>query len=296
MGCLTGFYPTTLMTKKAKMIDYLTGLLSYEFMRNALLASVLVSIACGIIGTLVVLNRIVSISSGIAHAAYGGVGIAYYLGFDPVWGAIGFGLISSVAMGLVHRNSRQRSDTIIGVMWAIGMAIGIIFVSLSPGYKADLMSYLFGSILAISNQDLWLMLAIAVIVVLFVRVFYRPLFSISFDETFAIVRNIPVNFIYLMMISLTGLTVVISMRVVGIIMVIALLTIPPAIANLFFEDIRKIMVVSILLSMLFCVTGLLVSYAINLPSGAVIILVAGLAYVLAESIKWLQLKIATKAA
>ncbi|MFZ3070821.1 MAG: metal ABC transporter permease [Anaerolineaceae bacterium] len=267
------------------MIDYLTGLFSYEFMRNALLAGVLVSVACGIVGTLVVLNRIVFISGGIAHAAYGGVGIAYYAGIDPVLGAIGFSLISSLAMGLVHRRARQRSDTVIGVMWSIGMAIGIIFVSLSPGYKADLMSYLFGSILAVSTRDLWLMLAIAVLVLVFVAVFYRLLLSISFDETFSTVRNLPVGLLYLAMVTLIGLTVVISMRVVGLIMVIALLTIPPAIANLFLKDMRGIMILSVVLSMVFCVAGLLLSYTLNLPSGAVIILVAGMAYVLAAVIK-----------
>jgi zinc transport system permease protein len=171
------------------MIEWIRNVLAYDFMRNALLAALLVSLACGAIGTLVVLNRIVMISGGIAHAAYGGVGLAYFFGFNPVLGAIGFGLISSVGMGLTQRKLHERADTVIGVLWAIGMAIGIIFVSLSPGYKADLMSYLFGSILAVSALDLWLMLAVAVLAILFIWLFYRPLQAISFDETFAAVRN-----------------------------------------------------------------------------------------------------------
>jgi len=228
-----------------------------------------------------VLNRIVFISGGIAHAAYGGVGIAYYLGADPVLGAVGFSLLSSLAMGLVHRKEGQRADTIIGVMWAIGMAIGIIFLSLSPGYKADLMSYLFGSILAVSTLDLWLMMGIALLSLLFIALFYRQLLALSFDQTFATVRNVPVGPLYLAMITLIGLTVVIAMRVVGLIMVIALLTIPPAIANLYLKDMRAIMALSAALSMLFCTAGLMISYALNLPSGAVIILVGGLVYVLA---------------
>ena len=272
------------------MIQFLTTLWSYGFMRNALLAGVLVSIACGIIGTLVVLNRIVFISGGIAHAAYGGVGIAYFLGADPVLGAVGFSLLSSLAMGLVHRKEGQRADTIIGVMWAIGMAIGIIFLSLSPGYKADLMSYLFGSILAVSTMDLWLMAGIALLSLVFMLIFYRQLLALSFDQTFATVRNVPVGPLYLAMITLIGLTVVIAMRVVGLIMVIALLTIPPAIANLYLKDMRAIMALSAVLSMLFCTGGLLVSYVLNLPSGAVIILVAGLAYVLAALIRLLLLR------
>ncbi len=272
------------------MIQFLTTLWSYGFMRNALLAGVLVSIACGIIGTLVVLNRIVFISGGIAHAAYGGVGIAYFLGADPVLGAVGFSLLSSLAMGLVHRKEGQRADTIIGVMWAIGMAIGIIFLSLSPGYKADLMSYLFGSILAVSTMDLWLMAGIALLSLVFMLLFYWQLLALSFDQTFATVRNVPVGPLYLAMITLIGLTVVIAMRVVGLIMVIALLTIPPAIANLYLKDMRAIMALSAALSMLFCTVGLIVSYVLNLPSGAVIILVAGLAYVLAALIRSLLLR------
>jgi len=223
----------------------------------------------------------VFISGGIAHAAYGGVGIAYFLGLNPVWGAVGFSLLSSLAMGYVHRKEKARADTIIGVMWALGMALGIIFVSLSPGYKADLMSYLFGSILAVSTGDLWLMAVIALVVLAFVLVFYRLLLAISFDETFSTVRNVPVGLLSMAMIVLIGLTVVISMRVVGLILVIALLTIPPAIANLYVREMRGIMVLSTGLSLLFMIAGLLVSYALNLPSGAVIILLAGLAYALA---------------
>ncbi|NMC16559.1 MAG: metal ABC transporter permease [Chloroflexi bacterium] len=267
------------------MINFLQEVLSYEFMRNALLAGVIVSAACGVIGTLVVLNRIVFISGGIAHAAYGGVGIAYLLGLNPVWGAVGFSLLSSLAMGHVHRKEKSRSDTIIGVMWALGMALGIIFVSLSPGYKADLMSYLFGSILAVSTADLWLMLVIAVVVLAFVLVFYRLLLAISFDESFSTVRNVPVGLLSMAMIVLIGLTVVISMRVVGLILVIALLTIPPAIANLYVREMRGIMLFSIGLSLLFTISGLLISYALNLPSGAVIILVASLAYAVAAAFR-----------
>lgn len=276
------------------MISFLNEILSYEFMRNALLAGVIVSAACGIIGTLVVINRIVFISGGIAHAAYGGVGIAYFLGLNPVWGAVAFSLASSLAMGYVHRKEKARADTIIGVMWALGMALGIIFVSLSPGYKADLMSYLFGSILAVSAADLRLMLVIVLAVLIFVLVFYRLLLAISFDETFSTVRNVPVGFVYMAMIVLIGLTVVISMRVVGLILVIALLTIPPAIANLFVQEMRGIMFLSSALSLVFTISGLLISYTLNLPSGAVIILVASLAYGLAAALRgiltWSTLK------
>ena len=267
------------------MIEWIRSVLAYDFMRNALLASVLVSLTCGTIGTLVVLNRIVMVSGGIAHAAYGGVGLAYFFGFDPVLGAIGFGLVSSLAMGLTQRKLHERADTIIGVLWAIGMATGIIFVSLSPGYKADLMSYLFGSILAVSVLDLGLMLAVAVLAILFIWLFYRPLQAISFDETFAAVRNLPVTALYLAMIVVVGLAVVISMRVVGLILVIAFLTIPAAIANMFSRRIWEIMLLAVGMGLVFSITGLLLSYNLNLPAGAVIILIMGLAYLLASLVK-----------
>jgi zinc transport system permease protein len=247
-------------------------------MRNALAAGLLVSIACGIIGTYVVINRIVFLSGGIAHAAYGGVGLGYFLGINPVIGAAVFSLLASLGMGSVHRKTGERSDTIIGVMWAVGMAIGIIFLDMSPGYKADLMSYLFGSILAVPTSDLILMLVLNIVILILVTLFYRELQAISFDETFAFVVNVPVDKIYLMMVCLIGLTVVMTMRIVGLIMVIALLTMPPAIAGLFVKDMKRMMVVSTLLSVLFTFVGLLLSYYLNLTSGATIILVAGTAY------------------
>jgi zinc transport system permease protein len=263
------------------MIEFFETMFSYDFMRNAVLAGILVSIACGIVGTLVVLNRIVFLSGGIAHAAYGGIGLAFFLRINPVIGAITFSTISSLVMGWVQRKTRQRADTLIGVMWAVGMALGIIFINLSPGYKADLMSYLFGSILAVSTVDIWLMLGISILIIVMVSVFYRLLLAISFDETFARVRNIPVDALYMGMIIMIGLTVVVAMRVVGLIMIIALLTIPPAIANLFLKSMWKIMLLASGLSVLFTMIGLLVSYSLNLTSGAAIILVAGLAYFLA---------------
>lgn len=275
------------------MFNTLAEIFSYEFMQNALLAGVLVSLVSGIIGTLVVLNRMVGISGGIAHAAYGGVGIASYFGFDPVLGAVLFSLLSSVTMGVAHRKLRERSDTMIGVMWAVGMATGIIFVSLTPGYRANLMSYLFGSILAVSKQDIWWMAGIALATVLFVALFYRQLLAISFDEEFAIVRNLPVTVLSVLLLIMTGLTVVVAMRVVGLIMVIALLTIPSAIASMFFKDMRMIMLVAVGLGVVFISAGLVISFLSNLPSAAVIILLAGLVYFLAFVIKRILLKTKT---
>lgn len=267
------------------MLDLIRNIFAYDFMRNALFASLLVGVAYGLIGTLVVLNRIVFLGGGIAHAAYGGIGLAYYFGQDPMLGAILFSVLSALGMGVVHLRTKARSDTLIGVMWSIGMATGIIFVSLTPGFKADLMSYLFGSLLAVSDTDLRLMAFVALVVVAFVAVLYRSLQAISFDETFSTVRNLPVAAIYLSMLVMIGLTVVIAMRIVGLIMVIAMLTIPPATASLFQKDMKGMMLLSIGLSWLFSLAGLVVSFALNLQAGSVIVLVAALSYLAAASVR-----------
>lgn len=272
----------------AKVINAVVEALQYSFMRNALLAGVLVSIACGVIGTYVVIKRIVFISGGIAHAAYGGIGLGYFFNFNPVFGAILFSLVSAFGMGMAQRKTRQRADTIIGVMWAIGMAIGIIFIDKTQGYKADLMSYLFGSILTVPTTDLIIMLVLNLIIVTLVWLFYKEFQAISFDETFAAIENVPVNTLYLILLAMIALTVVMLMRVVGLIMVIALLTIPSAISGLFVRDIKKMMVLSSVLGVCFTTVGLFLSYFWNLTSGATIILVSGVAYLLALGVRSLM--------
>lgn len=261
-------------------MDNFLSALQFDFMRNALIAGVLVSLAAGVVGVYVVLNRVAVLSGGIAHAAYGGVGMAYFFGFDPLLGGMLFGLFAALAMNIVQRKTRQRADTLIGVMWAAGMAIGIIFVDLSPGYKVDLMSFLFGSLLAVSTAEITIILALDVIVLLTVFALYRELLAISYDETFATVRGVPVNTISLILTALIALTVVMMMRVVGLILVIALLTLPAAIAGLFARDMRQMMVLASGLGMVFTVSGLWLSYQYNLTSGAAIILVAVMAYLL----------------
>jgi zinc transport system permease protein len=259
--------------------------LQFPFMQKALMAGVLVSIACGIIGVLVVINRLVFLSGGIAHAAYGGIGLGYFCKFNPLLGAIIFSVAAALGMGAVHHKSQQRADTIIGVMWAIGMALGIIFVDLTEGYKADLMSYLFGSILIIGLNDLFIILALDITIVALVILFYKELLAISFDETFATVENVPVNAIYLVLLCMVALTVVMMMRVVGLIMVIALLTIPAAISGQFVKDMKKMMLLASILGIIFTTAGLWLSYFLNLTSGATIIIIAGFAYFLSLVLK-----------
>jgi zinc transport system permease protein len=248
--------------------------LHFEFMRNAILAGLLTSIACGIIGTLVVVNRIVFISGGIAHAAYGGVGLAFFLGISPLFGAAGFSLLISAIMAMVTLKNKQRADTIIGVLWAVGMALGIILIDLSAGYNVDLMSYLFGSILAVPGSDLLLMLAVDVVVLVVVARFYNSFLAMSFDEEFALASGVPVKTLYFVLLAMMALVVVMVIRVVGLILVIALLTIPPYIAERYSHTLRGMMVLSVILSAVFSLVGLWLSFLFNLTSGATIIMVA----------------------
>ena len=252
------------------MID----LLSYGFMQNALMAGVLVSVAIGMIGTLVAVNRLVFLSGGIAHAAYGGVGLAFFVGISPLLGAGIVGVAAAMLMAWVSWENRHRSDTVIGVIWAVGMAMGVALIDLTPGYSADLMSYLFGSILTVSRSDLWLMLALDLVIVAAVLLLYRPLVAISFDEAFARTRGLPVKWLYLLLLVLAALMIVVAIRVVGLMLVMALLTIPTYMAERLSRTLVGMMGWATLFAFSFTTLGLLVSWWLNLSSGAAIILTA----------------------
>ena len=255
-------------------------ILQFDFMQNALLAGLLASLICGIIGTLVVVNRIVFISGGIAHASYGGGGLAFFLGLPVLPVTTAFTVFAGLIMAMVTLHARERADTVIGVIWAAGMALGIILLDVTPGYNVDLMSYLFGSILAVPRTDLWIMGCLAFFVFAVIVAFYRGFLVMSFDEEFARSRGVPVDFLYFLLISMVGLSVVMIIRVVGLILVIALLTIPPFIAERRTRSLGSMMVVSTLLSGFFTVTGLIVSYMADITSGASIIAVASVCFFL----------------
>lgn len=256
--------------------------LQFDFMRNALLAGLLVSLSCGIIGSLVVVNRMVFLSGGIAHAAFGGIGLAFFVGFSPALGAGAFSLAVALVMGVVTLKAKERADTIIGVLWAIGMATGIVLIDLTPGYQVDLMSYLFGSILTVPRSDLLLMGLVDVFVLLTVLVFYREFLALSYDEDFAFVVGIPVRFFYFALLAMIALSVVMIIRVVGLILVIALLTIPPYMAERHTRSLKQMMILAALLGAIFTIAGLYLSYLLDLTSGAAIILVAGGAFFATE--------------
>ncbi|HOD85559.1 MAG TPA: metal ABC transporter permease [Methanoculleus sp.] len=259
--------------------------LGFEFFRNALLAGVLASIACGIIGTYVVVRRMVSVSGGISHAAFGGVGLGYYLGIDPLLGAAVFTVATALGMGVLEIRARQQMDTIIGAVWAAGMALGILFVYLTPGFAPDLFSYLFGNILLVPQGDVLLMAVLVAIIVAIVGLFYLEFQAVTFDPDYARVMNLPVERLSLLLLVLVALTVVMLIRVVGIILVIALLTIPAAISRLYTGRVWSMMLLAIGLGALFTLIGIGLSYVLNVPSGATIILVSTAAYAAALGIR-----------
>ncbi len=257
----------------------------YEFMQRAFIAAVLVSVACGVVGTYVVIKRIVSLSGGISHAAFGGVGLGYFLGLNPVLAAIPFSILSAIGIGTINHRVKVSEDTAIGILWSVGMALGIIFINLTPGYAPDLFSYLFGNILTVANSDLIIMFILDLIIIAIVFLFRREFLAISFDEEFSKVVGMHSELIYMLLLSLVALSVVVLIKVVGIILIIALLSIPAAIGKQFTYDIKRVMIFSVIIGMILTVIGLLLSYIFNLASGATIILVLGIAFTISSLLK-----------
>ncbi|MBW2608143.1 MAG: metal ABC transporter permease [Deltaproteobacteria bacterium] len=262
--------------------------LQFEFMRNALLAGLLASVICGIIGTFVVVNRIAFLAGGIAHAAYGGIGIAFFFGLPYIVGTLGFTLFAALIMAAVTLKAKDRADTFIGVLWAVGMGLGVLLLDLTPGYNVDLMSYLFGSILAVPKSDLWQMLVMCLSVGLIVIFFYNDFLAMSYDEEFAQLRGVPVKGLYFLLIGMIALSIVMIIRVVGLILVIALLTIPPYIAEKYARSLSMLMLISTLLCCMFTMVGLWLSYIFNLTSGATIIMVAAVAFFISFLVQHLK--------
>lgn len=277
--------PTEYLKNIKKQVIIMIEALQFEFMRNALIAGLLASVACGVVGSYIVVKRMVFLSGGISHAAFGGIGLGYFLGVNPIIGAILFSISSALGIGLITKKATRREDTAIGILWAVGMALGIIFIGLTPGYAPDLFSYLFGSILTVPRSDLIVMAILDVIIIGLVSIFYNEFLAISFDEEFALVIGIPVDFLYMLMLCLTALTVVVLIRVVGVILVIALLTIPAAISVQFAHNMKRIMLFSVVSGALFTTIGLWFSYLFDIASGATIILVSGTAFFIASFVK-----------
>ena len=261
-------------------MNFIDVLSSQTFLQYAMLSGILASIGCGIMGTFVVVKQISFLAGGIAHSVLAGMGIAYFFGQDPIIGAIISSIVAALIIGWIKIKWREGEDIIIAAVWAVGMAIGILFIAKTPGYSIDLMSYLFGNILMVTSEELILMLVLDIILLLFVGIFYKQFLVVCFDEEFARLRGINVEFFYIFLLCLVALTVVLLIQVVGLILVIALLTLPAAIAAHYRRSIKGIMIMAILLGMLFNSLGLYVSYEPDLPAGATIILIAGICYIL----------------
>lgn len=248
-------------------------LFQYGFFLKAFLAAILASISCGVIGSYIVSRRIVFISGGITHASFGGIGLAFFLGFNPLLGAVLFAVLSALGIQFFTKVAEIREDSSIAIWWSLGMALGIIFIFITPGYTPNLMSYLFGNILTVTVSELWWMLALNVVIIAFFLLFFRKILYIAFDEEFARAAGLPVALFNYLTMTLIALTVVLNIRVVGIILILSLLTIPQATANLYTKDFKKLLILSSVFAFLGTILGLFISYFLDIPSGAAIIFI-----------------------
>lgn len=258
--------------------DMINSLIQYKFLQNAVISAILASVACGIIGSIIIEKRLVMMSGGIAHTAFGGIGLGFFLGIEPIVGAIFVTLCAAMGVVAIKRKTRMNTDIPIGIFWAAGMSLGILFIALSPGYPPDMNSYLFGDILMVSRGNIYIMLSLDLLIVFTVAALFHPLKAYLFDEEFSTVIGIKTAFIEVLLFALIALTVVVVIHVIGIILIMALLTAPPAIARLFTHDLKRLMLYSILLGAFFTLSGLWISYALNIPSGAAIALFISLVY------------------
>jgi zinc transport system permease protein len=274
-------------------MEQILDLFHYQFFMNAFLSALLASIACGFIGTYIVARRIVFISGGITHASFGGIGISYFMGFNPVLGAAIFSIMAALGIEFISKRTEVREDSAIGILWSLGMALGIIFIFMTPGYAPNLMTYLFGSILTVNSTDLLLMGLNTLLIVAFFFVFYRLILYISFDEEFARAHKVPVSLINNVLLIMVALTIVLSIRVVGIILVISFLTLPQTTANIFTKDFKKMIGLSVLIGCIGSFAGLMFSYYYNIPSGASIIFSFATIFILARLGKevWLRVNL-----
>lgn len=262
------------------MSDLFNAFIQYPFLQNAWVGGVLASVGCGVVGTYVVVKRIGLLAGGIAHAVLGGMGIAYFFGYPPLAGALVAAVIAALLIGWISLRWQQQEDTLIAAFWSVGMAIGIVFISRTPGYNVDLMSYLFGNILMVSRQDLYLMGVMDGVVVVTMLLFRKQLLAVTFDEEFARLRGVRVTFFYLLLLCMVALTVVLLIQIVGLILVIALLTLPAAIAGQYVGSLGRMMLLATGLGVIFTSTGLALSYEPDLPAGATIVLLTGATYLL----------------
>ncbi|MDG5799540.1 metal ABC transporter permease [Marinilabiliaceae bacterium ANBcel2] len=265
------------------MTDFIS-LFQYTFFQNALMASVLISILAAMIGTYIVSRKIVFISGGITHASFGGIGIAYFLGLNPFLGAALFAILTSTSIEWISNKGKVREDSAIAILWSLGMAVGIIFVFMTPGYTPNLISFLFGSILSVGKSDIIIMLIITLATAIFFLVWYRPIIYSAFDPEFSKINGIHVTFFRYTMAILVALAIVISIRAMGIILVLSLFTIPQSTAMLFTNSFNRIIPLSILWGLLGSLSGLFIANHFNIPSGAAIIFMLTIQFLIIKAL------------
>ena len=269
-------------------------LFNYTFFQHALLGSLFASIACGIIGTYIVTRRLVFISGGITHASFGGIGIGLYTGISPILGAAIFSVLSAFGVEWLSKRKDMREDSAIAVFWTFGMAIGIIFSFLAPGFTPDLSTFLFGNILTITLSDIWMLAILSLVLIGFFTCFLTTIIYIAFDREYARSQRIPVRLFEYILMMFIALTIVSCLRMIGIVLVISLLTLPQMTSNLFTHSFKKIIFMSIGIGFMSCTGGLLLSYQLQVPSGASIIFFSILVYAFCKMVKTLYLCRQTK--
>lgn len=269
------------------MMSFIDALYANPLLQIALIAGLLASVASGIIGPYVIVKRIVFISGSIAHSVLGGMGFCLWLKrtrhidwITPIHGALIAAVASALIIGWIHLNYRQREDSVIATLWSAGMAIGVIFISLTPGFNVELMSFLLGNILWVSHADVWMLASLDILILLTVLIFHRRFLAICFDEEQAYLQGLSVRGLYLLLLILIAISVVLLIQVVGIILAITMLTIPPTIASLFTRRLSGTMPLAIALSSFFCISGTAISYELDWPAGATIALVAAACYLI----------------
>ncbi|MBN2796564.1 MAG: metal ABC transporter permease [Clostridia bacterium] len=268
----------------------INAIFKYSFMQNAVLAAVMASVICGIIGTIIVEKKLVSMSGGIAHSSFGGIGLGYLLNVPPILTGMLFAILASISLPMIKRKTDTNADTLIGVFWATGMALGILFIGLTPGYPPDMTSYLFGDILTVSSLYLVLMGILGVILVVLLTSMFKYWRIYLFDEAYMKVLKINVNWFEKILYIMIAMSIVLLIKVVGMILAIALLTIPPAIAKLYSKNLGRLMITSTVISLGISLLGLTLSYYFNIPSGATIILLAAVLYMISYYIKKILFK------
>jgi len=267
------------------------NIFQYEFIVKGLLGAIFASITAGLAGTYIVSRKMVFLSGGITHASFGGIGIGYFAGMNPVICAAVFGIMSALGVEYLSVRQKIREDSAIGILWAFGMATGIIFIYLTPGYSPNLMSYLFGSILTVTNADIIALGTMSVILILYFSIFYRTILYISFDEVFARTYSSYVDIFKYVTTSLIALTIVLNIRMAGVVLVLSLLTIPPNIAMIFTKVYYKIVLWSVVAGFAGTAAGYTISYFAGIPVGATIIFTLVIIWMFAKGISQLRTKI-----